>query len=130
VISPVVLTALGILAYLGALAHNVISLPGLPIVSVENIGPLVVYAALIASYWTWPDSRLVAALLVSWTVVNVLIGGVITVLPLPFLPFAPEQTLSHYIAHAIYVAAGLPLTIASLRIYRTATAARPSGTLS
>jgi hypothetical protein len=76
------------------------------------------YAGLIASYWRWPRSRVVAALLVSWTVVNVLIGGVITALPVPFLPFAPEQTLSHYIAHAIYIAAGLPLTIASIRIFR------------
>lgn len=120
-IAPVVLAALGILAYLGALAHNVISLPALPIASVENIGPLVVYAALIASYWKWPRSRLVATLLVSWTIVNVLIGGVVTVLPVPFLPFAPEQSLSHYVAHAIYLAAGLPLTLASIRIFRGVT---------
>jgi hypothetical protein len=118
VISPAILAAFGVLAYLGALAHNVISLPGLPPLSVENIGPLIVYAALITSYWVWPRSRVVAALLVSWTVVNVLIGGVVTVLPLPFLPFAPEQTLSHYVAHVIYIAAGLPLTIASMRIFR------------
>lgn len=117
-IRPGVLAAFGILAYLGALAHNLISLPGPPPLSVENIGPLVVYAGLIASYWAWPRSRVVAALLVSWTVVNVLVGGVVTVLPVPFLPFAPEQTLSHYLAHAIYIAAGLPLTIASLRIFR------------
>jgi hypothetical protein len=118
VISRGVLAASGVLAYLGALAHNLISLAGLPLLSLENVGPLVVYAALVASYWAWPRRRVVAALLVSWTVVNVLIGGVITVLPVPFLPFAPEQTLSHYIAHVIYIAAGLPLTIASLRLYR------------
>jgi hypothetical protein len=113
-----VVAAFGLLAYVGALAHNVISLPQLPPLSVENIGPLIVYAALIASYWAWPRSRLVTALLVSWTVVNVLIGGVVTVLPLPFLPFVPEQTPTHYVAHVIYIAAGLPLTIASLRIFR------------
>ena len=112
------LAAFGVLAYVGGLAHNIISLPQLPLLSVENIGPFVVYAALISSYWAWPRSRLVAALLVSWTVVNVLIGGVVTVLPLPFLPFEPEQTPSHYIAHVIYIAAGLPLTVASVRIFR------------
>ena len=117
-IRPGVLAAFAVLAYLGVLAHNLISLPGLPLISAENVGPLVVYAGLVASYWAWPQSRVVPALLVSWTVVNVLIGGVVTVLPLPFLPFAPEQTLSHYIAHAIYIAAGLPLTIAALRIFR------------
>ncbi|MGH2490866.1 MAG: hypothetical protein ACRDF9_05100 [Candidatus Limnocylindria bacterium] len=42
----------------------------------------------------------------------------LTVLPLPFLPFAPEQTVSHYVAHVIYIAAGLPLTIASMRNFR------------
>ncbi|MGH2490865.1 MAG: hypothetical protein ACRDF9_05095 [Candidatus Limnocylindria bacterium] len=64
-ISRGIMAAFGVLAYLGALAHNVISLPQLPPLSVENIGPLVVYGALIASYWAWPRSRVVAALLVS-----------------------------------------------------------------
>ncbi|MEX2047308.1 MAG: hypothetical protein WEE03_09090 [Chloroflexota bacterium] len=113
-----VLTALAVLAYLGMLAHNVISLPQLPLLSADNLAPLVVYAGLIASYWAWPRSSVVAALLVSWTVVNVLVGGVLTVLPLPFLPFEPEQTPSHYVAHALYVAAGLPLTIAAMRLFR------------
>lgn len=120
-ISPGVLAMLGALAYLGAVAHNAISLPDLPVLSVENIGPFAVYAALIASYWKWPRSRRVATLLVSWTIVNVLIGGVVTVLPVPFLPFAPEQSVSHYVAHAIYLAAGLPLTLASIRILRSVT---------
>jgi hypothetical protein len=38
-------------------------------------------------------------------------GGIISVLPLPFLPFYPEQRLAHYAAHALYAIAQLPLIV-------------------
>ena len=34
-------------------------------------------------------------MLLIWAVIN-LLGGAISVLPLPMLPFNPEQTLTHY----------------------------------
>ena len=38
-----------------------------------------------------------------------LLGAVITVLPVGFLPFVPEQALAHYFAHAVYATGQLPL---------------------
>jgi hypothetical protein len=39
-----------------------------------------------------------------------LIGGaILSVLPLGFLPFAPEQSPSHYLSHLIYGVTQLPL---------------------
>ena len=43
-----------------------------------------------------------------WAVVVIVFGGA-SVLPLPIWPFTPEQTLSHYTAHAVYALAQLPL---------------------
>lgn len=31
-----------------------------------------------------------------------LVGGALSVLPLPFLPFAPEQSPKHYAFHGLY----------------------------
>ncbi len=36
-------------------------------------------------------------------------GGGINVLPLSFLPFVPEQTLSHYLSHLLYGLGQIPL---------------------
>jgi hypothetical protein len=43
-----------------------------------------------------------------------LIGGGLSVLPLPILPFTPEQSYAHYLSHAVYAAAQLPLVVACL----------------
>ncbi|HEY8735732.1 MAG TPA: hypothetical protein VIO62_01670 [Candidatus Dormibacteraeota bacterium] len=42
-------------------------------------------------------------------------GGVVSVLPLPVLPFIPAQTLSHYTAHAVYAGSQLPLIALAIR---------------
>jgi len=45
-----------------------------------------------------------------------LIGGaILSVLPLPILPFVPEQSPDHYISHAVYGLAQLPLIVVALR---------------
>lgn len=38
-----------------------------------------------------------------------LAGAVITVLPLPVLPFRPEQSLRHYGVHLVYALTQLPV---------------------
>ena len=38
-------------------------------------------------------------------------GGLLSVLPLPLLPFQPEQSLYHYTFHGLYLASQLPLLI-------------------
>ena len=52
------------------------------------------------------------ALLLGWGLVHLVVGAVITVLPFPFLPFVPEQTAAHYLAHFLYGLAQVPLIAA------------------
>ena len=49
-----------------------------------------------------PASPLGGALLLAWALLNLLGGAVLSVLPLPFLPFVPEQSLRHYSFHLLY----------------------------
>jgi hypothetical protein len=94
------------LAWLGMYVHNVADLPGLTMASPENSLPGLVWLALLALWWWLPDQRWPAHLLLAWGALN-LVGGVATVLPLPFLPFRPSQSLRHYSFHALYAAAQL-----------------------
>jgi hypothetical protein len=57
------------------------------------------------------------AALLAWTLLNA-VGGALSVLPLQFLPFRPEQTMSHYLIHGIYLATQVPLVVALVRSLR------------
>ena len=107
-VRTVVLVAAVAVAWLGLFAHNQLSLPLTPL-SAENLGPLVVYADLGTWYVRSRWSGKARAALAGWTLLNLGVGGVLTVLPLPILPFVPEQTVAHYVAHLIYSVAQLPL---------------------
>lgn len=48
-------------------------------------------------------------------IVQLLGGAIFSVLPLPILPFVPEQSLDHYVSHAVYGIAQLPLIVVALR---------------
>lgn len=43
-----------------------------------------------------------------------LIGGGLTVFPLGFLPFVPDQSIGHYISHLIYALTQIPLIYLSI----------------
>jgi hypothetical protein len=49
---------------------------------------------------------------------NLVIGGIVTVLSLPFLPFVPEQSVTHYGAHVVYTLGQVPLVVLSYRALR------------
>jgi hypothetical protein len=50
----------------------------------------------------------------------IMLGGGLSVLPLPVLPFRRAQTPAHYFSHAVFAAAQLPLMILSLARLRIA----------
>jgi hypothetical protein len=110
-------------AWLGLYVHNIAELPGQSLISPESFGPLIFSATLFAIWFWW--RRIGAWLLLVWAAVNVL-GAILTVLPLPILPFEPEQSVSHYLFHVLYGATQLPLIWAAIASLR-ATGSRESG---
>ncbi len=100
------------LAWVGLCVHNVADLPGLTPLSPESSGPGLVSLLLVA-LWSLPASRRLARwLLLGWALLNLIGGAILSVLPLPILPFAPEQTLRHYLFHVLYGLCQLPLIAA------------------
>lgn len=99
--------ATAVIAWLGLLVHNVADLPRQTLLSPETLWPGLVTAALLALYATG-RVRLAGIGLFGWALLN-LVGGTLSVLPLPVLPFEPEQTLRHYSFHLLYAATQVPL---------------------
>jgi hypothetical protein len=111
-----------VLSALSMLAHNLYELPLSP-VDVENAGPIAFAAMIGVAYALRPDSKLVAAVALAWGVLNLVIGGIVSVLPLSILPFEPEQSVSHYGAHVVYAMGQLPLIILAYRALRASSSA-------
>ncbi len=107
------------ISWVSMLAHNLYELPLSP-VDPENSGPLVVAVALGLAYAARPGSFLVATLAFAWGVLNLVVGGVLSVLPLSVLPFVPEQTVIHYGAHVVYALGQVPLVVVACRAARLA----------
>jgi hypothetical protein len=105
------------LSALSMLAHNLYELSLSPI-DIENAGPIACALILAVAYALRPDSKLVAAAALAWGVLNLVIGGIVTVLPLSILPFAPEQSVTHYGAHVVYAVGQLPLIVLAYRALR------------
>ncbi len=104
------------------LAHNLYELPGSP-TDLENSGPILFAAILGLAYALRPDSKAVASAALGWGVLNLVIGGMVSVLPLPILPFVPEQSISHYAAHVVYALGQVPLVVLAYRAVRAPTVA-------
>ena len=76
-----------------------------------------VQVLLFSVWWLSPSTRAVTGAALALTGVLQLIGGaIISVLPLPFLPFAPDQSLHHYLSHAAFGLAQIPLIVVPWRI--------------
>jgi hypothetical protein len=126
-VSRVAMAAALTLSALSMLAHNLYELPLSPL-DVQNAGPVGFAVILGGAYALRPDSRIVAAAALGWGVLNLVVGGIVTVLPLPILPFSPEQSITHYAAHLVYAAGQLPLIVLAVQALRatTATTATPA----
>ncbi len=106
-----IVATLAVFAWLGFFIHNVADLPRQTILSPESLYPTLITLALLA-LWLIPVTRTVGAwALIVWSALH-LVGGAVSVLPLPILPFVPEQSVTHYVFHVIYALAQLPLLIA------------------
>lgn len=98
-------------SWAGLFVHNLADLPGQSILSPESLGPLIFSATLFAVWVWWP--RVGSWLLLGWAALNVM-GAVVTVLPLAFLPFSPAQTAAHYGFHVVYLVTQVPLVVICL----------------
>ena len=122
-VSPVAMATALTVSAVSMLAHNLYELPLSPI-DLENSGPIAFAAILGVAYALRPDSRVVAAAALGWGVLNLAIGGIVTVLPLSILPFVPEQSVAHYAAHVVYAVGQVPLVVLGYRALRAPAADR------
>ena len=106
--------ALMALSWLGLYIHNALSLPALTLLSPENSVIALIAVCLVIGWWLLRGQRIAAALLLGWGALHLVGGAVVTVIPFPFLPFVPEQTVAHYLAHLVYGLAQLPLIAAMI----------------
>ncbi len=114
------MAAVVLLAWAGMVVHNLADLP-ISLFSPENTLPGLVWLALLLLWGSLPFARWPAALLLAWGTLN-LVGAILTVLPLSLLPFAPEQSLRHYLFHGLYAATQLPLLHHAQADWRRSTA--------
>ncbi|MET0862881.1 MAG: hypothetical protein ABWZ98_00970 [Nakamurella sp.] len=98
----------------GLFVHNVADLPGQTLLSPESLYPILFTVALVAAWFT-PIRRIASWALLGWAALNLVGGGIVSVLPLPVLPFDPEQSWRHYAFHLLYVVSQLPLLIVTAR---------------
>ncbi len=99
--------ALAVSAF-GAWYHNTREFPGMPLTAPEMLSAIVP-AVVIAIWWLARPGRALWWVTVVWVVLlNLGVGAVLTVLPLPILPFEPEQSMSHYMTHLFYLLAQIP----------------------
>jgi hypothetical protein len=105
------------LAWLGLYLHNAAEFPQLPPTSPETSIPTLVWWGLFLLWWALPGRRWPTRLLFGWGALC-LAGAVVTVLPLPILPFRPEQSLRHYGVHVIDAVMQFPLLRLTWRMLR------------
>lgn len=75
-----------------------------------------VQLALLAAWWRYPHrSRGLGVALAAIGILQLVGGAILSVLPLPFLPFAPEQTAGHYLSHLVLGLSQIPLIVLPLR---------------
>jgi hypothetical protein len=106
------------ISWLGEYIHNLFELPKLTVLSPENSLPAFVSLALFAAWWLTSFNRGVTILILAWGMLHLIGGALLSVIPFPFLPFYPEQTLDHYAAHVGYGIAQLPLIVLAIRELR------------
>jgi hypothetical protein len=124
--TAIVISVIG-LSWLGLVIHNLADLGGQVLLGPETVGPTAVYL-LLATGWVTPARRAVGWLLLGWGLLNMVGGGLLSVLPVPLWLYQPEQSLRHYAFHAIYATLQAPLLITVARHIRHAPTRTPAST--
>ena len=81
----------------------------------ETVIPLAIFGLFALLAWARPANAIVHVLLLAWAVLNLVGGGILSVLPVGLFPFQPEQSLRHYTIHVIYGVAQIPLVVLAAR---------------
>jgi hypothetical protein len=87
----------------------------LSLLSPENTIPAIITGLLFLAWWLLPLKRTTHVALLSWAWLNLIGGGILSVLPFPFWPYHPAQTVFHYAMHVLYGLAQLPLIVTLMR---------------
>ncbi|CAN5897663.1 hypothetical protein BH23ACT5_BH23ACT5_15930 [soil metagenome] len=91
---------------LGAWLHN--GLEGIPTWSPETMSA-VLPTVVLAAWWWRGENRILRWVTVVWVLgLHLVVGALLSVLPLPIWPFVPDQDLGHYLAHILYATTQLP----------------------
>lgn len=98
------------ISWAGMAIHDAIELPALVPGDPQFTIPTAIFVGL-ALAWLARPGPLTSRLLVAWTLLNLVLGGVVSALPLAILPWRPDASLQHYLLHAVYVATQVPLLL-------------------
>jgi hypothetical protein len=108
----------------GMLAHNVLELGPAFLVDPQTLIPLAIFAALAILTARKSAGRAAWLALFAWSALNLVAGGILSVLPIGLFPFQPEQSLEHYGVHVVYTLSGLPLVLVAWSGIRATTTRR------
>lgn len=116
---PLGLVAGAAVSLLGLATHNTLEFGAASLLDPATgfMPMLVAYGALVVLILRAPALRLTALIaLAGLALLNLVGGAVLSVLPLGFLPFEPEQSLGHYLSHVLYGINQLPLIWVALKL--------------
>ena len=116
--SAAVVVLASAIAAAGMVAHNVLEFGPAFLLDPETLIPLAIFGLFALLAWTRPANAVVHVALLAWALLNLVGGGILSVLPLGLFPIQPEQSIGHYGAHVIYGAAQIPLAVVAARAVR------------
>jgi hypothetical protein len=96
------------ISWFGLWVHELHRVPGLFGFTPDGDLFTLPIAAALATWWVRSHSAAALIALAAYAAIN-LVGGVLSALPLGWLPFVPEQTAAHYVVHVVYAGCQLPL---------------------
>ena len=109
----------------GMLAHNVLELGPAFLVDPQTLIPLGIFAILAILAGRETAGRGAWTALFAWGLLNLVGGGVVSVLPIALLPYQPDQSLGHYGVHVLYALAEVPLVLVAWSGIRASATRRP-----